>query len=107
MKNTLISNIALFLMFNIASVYAQEAPNNNAIAGQVAPSSQSADINNQQGIGKLVVDMKEFKSEIELKPKVESTLKAGGLDWGVKDGQMVVTMVNKNFVDFNFSNFTR
>lgn len=108
MKNTLISSVtALFLMFSAASIYAQEAPKIDAIANPTPQPSQTAVVNNQQGIGKLHVDVKEFKSEIELKPKVETTLKAGGLDWGVKDNQMVVTMVSKNFVDFNFTNFTR
>lgn len=108
MKNTLLSNVtALFLMFSAASIYAQEAPKNDAIANPTTQSNQAVAVNNQQGTGKLHVDVKEFKSEIELKPKVESTLKAGGLDWGVKDGQMVVTMVNKSFVNFDFPHFTR
>ncbi len=108
MKNTLISSVTtLFLMFSAASIYAQDAPKNDAIANPTTQPNPTAVVNNQQGIGKLHVDVKEFQSEIELKPKVETTLKAGGLDWGVKDSQMVVTMVSKNFVDFNFTNFTR
>lgn len=97
----------LFLTISASVVIAQESLKTDTAVKTSTPASQGVAVNNQQGLGKLVVDIKEFKSEVELKPKVESTLKAGGLDWGVKDGQMVVTMVNKNFVDFNFSNFTR
>lgn len=82
----------------------------STVTQQAASEVVSANLplqSNQQGMGKLVMDVKEFKSDIELKPKVETTLKAGGLDWGVKEGQMVITMVNKNFVGFEFPNFTR
>lgn len=61
----------------------------------------------QEARGTLVFDVKPFTSEIELKEKIESQLKSGGLEWGVADGQLVVSMVNKRFVRFDLSNFTR
>lgn len=61
----------------------------------------------QQAMGKLVVDIQAFTSEVKLKKKVETTLKSGGLEWGAKDGQVVFTMVNKRFVNFDMPNFTR
>lgn len=57
--------------------------------------------------GTLVVDIKPFRSEVELKPKIENQLKSGGIEWGLKDGQMVVTMVNKRFVNFDINHMTR
>jgi hypothetical protein len=61
----------------------------------------------QQTNGKLVVEFKDFTSEIKLKKKVETTLKSGGMEWGVKDGLVVFSMVNKRFVNFDMPNFTR
>jgi len=69
----------------------------------VASMSTSA----QQAMGKLTVDIQPFTSEVTLKKKVETTLKSGGLEWGAKDGQVVFTMVNKRFVNFDMPNFTR
>jgi hypothetical protein len=59
------------------------------------------------GTGTLVFDVKPFRSEVELKPKIENQLKSGGIEWGLKDGQMVVTMVNKRFVNFDINHMTR
>lgn len=61
----------------------------------------------QQAMGKLTVDIQAFTSEVKLKKKVETTLKSGGLEWGAKDGQVVFSMVNKRFVNFDMPNFTR
>jgi hypothetical protein len=57
--------------------------------------------------GTLVVDVKPFQSEVELKPKVEQQLKSGGFEWGVASGRMVVTLLNKRFVKAEVPNFTR
>jgi len=61
----------------------------------------------QQAMGTLVFDVKSFTSEVPLKPKVQRQLETGGIDWGVKDGQVVVTLVNKRFIDFDISHMTR
>lgn len=61
----------------------------------------------QQAMGKLVVDIQPFTSEVKLKKKIETTLKSGGIEWGAKDGQVVITAVNKRFVNFDIPNFTR
>jgi hypothetical protein len=60
----------------------------------------------QQVNGKLTVDIQLFTSEVKLKPKIETILKAGGLEWGAKDGNVVFTMVNKRFVNFDIQNYT-
>ena len=57
--------------------------------------------------GKLVFDVKPFTTEIELKPKIENQLKAGGIEWGMSGNQLVVTLVNKQFLRAEISNFTR
>lgn len=61
----------------------------------------------QQATGKLRVEILPFSSEIELKEKVKKQLESGGLEWGAKDGQLVFTMVNKRFINFDLPNFTR
>lgn len=61
----------------------------------------------QQAMGKIVLEIKPFSTEVTLKKKVEATLRTGGLEWGAKDGQVVATMVNKRFINFEMPNFTR
>jgi hypothetical protein len=57
--------------------------------------------------GKLVVDVQAFTTEVTLKPKVETQLKSGGLEWGLQDKQVIFTMVNKQFVNAEISHLTR
>lgn len=57
--------------------------------------------------GTLIVDVKAFTSEKPLPGKVEKQLKNGGLEWGVRDNQVVFTIVGKQFVDFPISHLTR
>ena len=105
------SLITCFFALNLTLVSAQETTESSAVDAQKAMSVSAPSVLPEQkvslGVGKLVVVMEEFTSEITLKPKVETTLKSGGLDWGAKDGQVVFTMVNKRFVNFDMPNFTR
>ena len=57
--------------------------------------------------GTLVFDAQPFTSEIDLKPKIENQLKSGGLEWGVQGQQVIVTLVNKRFLNADISNLTR
>ncbi|GAB2502011.1 hypothetical protein [Lysobacter humi (ex Lee et al. 2017)] len=57
--------------------------------------------------GTLVVNIENFTSEKELPKKVDAQLRNGGIEWGVRDGQVVFSMVNKQFVDFPLSQMTR
>lgn len=57
--------------------------------------------------GTLIVEAKPFISEKPLPGKVEKQLKSGGLEWGIRDNQLVFTMVNKQFIDFPISHMTR
>jgi hypothetical protein len=61
----------------------------------------------QDGPGTLVVDVKPFTSEVELKEKVETQLKAGGLEWGAAEGQVVIPLVPKKFINFDLPYLTR
>ncbi|MBP3984548.1 hypothetical protein J5837_08910 [Pseudoxanthomonas helianthi] len=61
----------------------------------------------QEAPGTLVVDVQAFTSEKELPKKVDKQLRNGGLEWGVKDGQVVFTMVAKQFIDFPVNHLTR
>jgi hypothetical protein len=101
----------LFLTISSSIVIAQEAAVITANEAQKIVNTSVAGAlpatNNSQGVGKLIVSIEEFTSEITLKSKVETTLKSGGLEWGAKNGQVVFTMVNKRFVNFDMPNFTR
>jgi hypothetical protein len=57
--------------------------------------------------GTLNVDILDFTSDVKLKPKVEKAIKTGGMEWGVKDGLIVFSMVNKRFINFDMPQFTR
>ncbi|SFV34319.1 hypothetical protein SAMN05428990_2675 [Pseudoxanthomonas sp. YR558] len=57
--------------------------------------------------GNLVVEIKPFTSEQELPAKAAEQLKSGGLEWGVRDGKMVFSMVGKQFIDFPLNHMTR
>lgn len=57
--------------------------------------------------GTLNVEVKAFTSEKELPKKVDKQLRSGGLEWGIRDNQIVFTMVNKQFIDFPINHMTR
>lgn len=59
------------------------------------------------GTGTLVVDIKAFTSEKELPKKVVKQLQSGMLEWGIRERQLVFTMVNKRFLDFPVDHSTR
>ena len=60
-----------------------------------------------QATGTLAFDLKPFTSEVELKEKIEKQLKSGGLEWGVVGNELVVTLVNKRFINAEIPNLTR
>jgi hypothetical protein len=60
-----------------------------------------------QATGTLVFDSKPFTSEVDLKEKIEKQLKSGGLEWGVVGNELVVTLVNKRFINADIPNLTR
>ena len=57
--------------------------------------------------GTLVVEVKPFRSDRELPAKAVEQLKSGGLEWGLRDGKIVFTMVGKQFIDFPINHLTR
>jgi hypothetical protein len=59
------------------------------------------------GTGTLMVDIKAFTSEKELPKKVVKQLQSGMLEWGIRDRQLVFTLVNKRFLDFPIDHSTR
>lgn len=60
-----------------------------------------------QAMGTLAFDVQPFTSEVELKEKIEKQLKSGGLEWGVNGNQLVVTLVNKRFIQADVPHLTR
>lgn len=67
----------------------------------------AADAAAQTGSGTLTVEIKNFSSEQTLPKKAEKQLRSGGLEWGIKDNQIVFTTVGKQFVDFPINHMTR
>lgn len=67
----------------------------------------SLSLSAQEARGTLIFDVKPFTSEVELKEKIEKQLKTGGIEWGVGEGQLVVTTLNKRFIRFDLPNMTR
>lgn len=61
----------------------------------------------QESRGVLVFDVKPFTSEVKLKEKIHNQLKTGGIEWGVAEGQLVVSLVNKRFIRFELPHLTR
>ena len=61
----------------------------------------------QETRGVVIFDVKAFTSEVKLKEKIEKQLKTGGIEWGVAEGQLVVSLVNKRFIRFELPNLTR
>ncbi|WP_315386535.1 hypothetical protein [uncultured Stenotrophomonas sp.] len=78
-----------------------------ALASALLLGSFTSSAETSTATGTLVLDLEPFRSEVALKPKIESQLKTGGIEWGLRDGQMVVTLLNKRFVDFDVSYMTR
>ncbi|WP_447786391.1 hypothetical protein [Stenotrophomonas bentonitica] len=78
-----------------------------ALASVLLLGSFTSSAESETSTGTLVLDLKPFRSEVALKPKIESQLKTGGIEWGLRDGQMVVTLLNKRFVDFDLNYMTR
>ena len=60
-----------------------------------------------EAMGTLAFDSQPFTSEIDLKEKIEKQLKSGGLEWGVNGNEIVVTLVNKRFINAEIPNLTR
>lgn len=61
----------------------------------------------QPATGTLAFQIAEFTSEIQLPSKVERQLKTGGVEWGIHDNLLVVTMVAKQFINYEINQFTR
>lgn len=88
--------LALAACLLATAAMAQDTPPAPAAAPAVSPQ-----------IGTLVVDIAAFNSERDLPKKVVKQLESGAIEWGVKDNQVVFTMVNRRFIDFPVSHMTR
>jgi hypothetical protein len=60
-----------------------------------------------QEMGWLVLDVKRPKSTARMSKAVQRRVEHAGFDWGVKDGQVVLTLVKEQFVNFDLAHFTR
>ncbi|MCC7248352.1 MAG: hypothetical protein IT473_06995 [Lysobacter sp.] len=77
-----------------------------AFAQDAAPQPAAASTA-EAGNGTLIIDVKPFNSEKDLPKKVVKQLKSGMIEWGIRDRQLVFTLVNKRFLDFPVNHTTR
>jgi hypothetical protein len=57
--------------------------------------------------GTLQLEIAAFTSEVTLKPKIQTQLASGGIEWGQKGDRIVFTYVNKRFLNFDIPYLTR
>jgi hypothetical protein len=57
--------------------------------------------------GTLQLEIAAFTSEIALKPKIQTQLASGGIEWGQKGDRIIFTYVNKRFLNFDIPFLTR
>ncbi len=69
--------------------------------------SWSARAQEAPATGTLLLEVKPFRTEVKLSKKIQGRLESGGIEWGVKDGQLVIALVNKRFLRFDIPEFTR
>jgi len=103
MKNLYRAAFAAALLFVGQAATAQQA----AAKSSAIPDPSAAQVTATQATGKLVFEVKPFTSEVPLKKKIESQLQSGGIEWGVKNGLLVIAVINKRFIDFDITHMTR
>ena len=57
--------------------------------------------------GRLAFDVKRYASDVEMKEKVEKQLEHAGIEWGMSENLLVISMVNKKFVKVELPHMTR
>lgn len=90
--------VAALALYGMLAAAGEPSPAPMVAAGSSAPGA---------GSGVLVVDVKPFESEIQLKEKVQRQLASGGLEWGQQGDRVVFSMVNKRYLSFDLQYLTR
>lgn len=57
--------------------------------------------------GTLVFTVRNYETEVKLKKKIESQLEHGGVEWGVQENELIVTLISKAYVGVDLPHLTR
>jgi hypothetical protein len=101
--------VAALLVLGCSSAFAQAASDGAAPLADAGSrdTTAPASVAPVAATGTLKVDVLKFRSEVTLQRKVVSQLESGAVEWGIKDGLLVFSMVNKRFIDFDIAHMTR
>ncbi|WP_315386536.1 hypothetical protein [uncultured Stenotrophomonas sp.] len=61
----------------------------------------------QVATGTLVMQVEKLQSEVPLTKDVQELIPTGGVDWGIKGNQLVLTVVDTRYLEFDYGFTTR
>lgn len=57
--------------------------------------------------GTLVMEVDKLQSEVPLSKDLQELIRTGGVDWGIKGNELVLTVVDTRYLDFDYGFTTR
>jgi len=61
----------------------------------------------QAATGTLVMEVDKLQSEVPLSKDLQELIRTGGVDWGIKGNELVLTVVDTRYLDFDYGFTTR
>lgn len=61
----------------------------------------------QTATGTLVMEVDKLQSEVPLSKDLQELIRTGGVDWGIKGNELVLTVVDTRYLDFDYGFTTR
>jgi hypothetical protein len=61
----------------------------------------------QTATGTLVMEVDKLQSEVPLSKELQELIRTGGMDWGIKGNELVLTVVDTRYLDFDYGFTTR
>jgi len=61
----------------------------------------------QAATGTLVMEVDKLQSEVPLSKELQELIRTGGVDWGIKGNELVLTVVDTRYLDFDYGFTTR
>lgn len=61
----------------------------------------------QAASGTLVMEVDKLQSEVPLSKDLQELIRTGGVDWGIKGNELVLTVVDTRYLDFDYGFTTR
>ncbi len=61
----------------------------------------------QTATGTLVMEVDKLQSEVPLSKELQELIRTGGVDWGIKGNELVLTVVDTRYLDFDYGFTTR